>query len=245
MENTIQQFISIIEKGPFKCLQNCGGKTVSEYVVAQNQSVGDIFDCAVNQAWLDMCRTVSGAGNEKSKNKYSALKKAAAAALRSYFDGKPKTTVDAFDGWFGSVCSEIGSGVKLTVEQKQKILNMAFKYLYCCEDIRSKSEAHFACCHMPLDRYTLTWVKKNCVVAEYHGEAWSKLDGTMYFQIQNGIRKKLGVKNILQQEFSIWQEEKAMAETRDFKTSAKAFVRHEDCPEKLKNELKEYLDSLN
>ncbi len=246
MDKAIQEFASIIEKGPFKCLRDYDGKAASEYIAVQNEDIGDIYNCAVYQAWLDMCRTVRGAGEEKAKKKYAAARKVAANALRSYFSGKPKTVEEAFDGWFDSVCFDVAAPAGLTVGQTQKIMNMAFKYLYCCDDIRSRYEKHFSCCHMPLDSYILRWYRDNCATAEYHGEVWSKIDDvSMYHHIQNEIREKLGGANVLLQEFSIWQDEKDAAEKRNFKTSAEKFMNQKDCPEKLKCELKDYLDSLD
>ena len=47
----------------------------------------------------------------------------------------------------------------MTYGQAQKIINMAFKYLYCCKH-DSKMEERFKTCHMPLDSFSLEWFKR-------------------------------------------------------------------------------------
>ena len=212
MSDAIKEFFPTIKRGPFKCLRNYEGQVASEYIATQKNSKGDIYDCAVYEAWLDMCRTVPGAGKEK-KRQCEKARETAASELRRYFSGKPKATAEAFEGWIGSALSNVSAPTDLTIGQAQKILNMAFKYLYCCEDIRSKYEKHFTYCHMPLDSFTLNWYKKNCAAVKYDGTVWSKItDVSMYFNIQKEIREKLGGKDVLLQEFSIWQKEKEAAE---------------------------------
>ena len=95
---------------------------------------------------------------------------------------------------------------------------------------------------MPLDSYTLKWYTDNCNAAEYHREVWSKIDDlAQYRSIQAEIREKLGGESVLLQEFSIWQREKEAAEKSEFIASAKRIVKHENCPESLRNELNQYI----
>lgn len=244
MDTMIKEFISTIQRGPFTCLRDHEGSITSEYITEQNADVGDIYDYAVYQAWQDVCRTVPGAGREK-KEKCDLARKVAAAALRRYFAGKPKEKADAFDGWFASACSDVCAPAELTTGQGQKILNMAFKYLYCCEDIRSGHEKHFTCCHMPLDSYILRWYRENCAAKDYSGEVWSKInDIALYLGIQNEIREKLGGKDILLQEFSIYQAEYEKIEKRKVIAGAKQIVEYRDCPEGLRGELKKFVEKL-
>lgn len=42
---------------------------------------------------------------------------------------------------------------------------MTFKYLYCCHD-KHKYNDYFKYCHMPLDSFTLEWLKRNLVKAD-------------------------------------------------------------------------------
>lgn len=95
---------------------------------------------------------------------------------------------------------------KLTYGQAQKIINMAFKYYYCCDD--APDDYKFYDCHMPLDRYTLAWVKD---ITGVHLSAWSKIDNyEIYLSIQTEIAKYLknNTSNLpthsLEAEFEIW-----------------------------------------
>lgn len=243
MNTVIQEFVSTIEKGPFKYLKDYEGEEASAFIEAKNMDTGDIYTCAVYQAWLDMCRTVPGSGKDDKADLMKDARETAASALRLYFSEKPKTTGDIFDRWYDSVRFDVGSQSGLTIGQTQKILNMAFKYLCCCEDIRNQYEEHFRWCHMPLDSFTLKWYTDNCNVAEYHHEVWSKIDDlALYRSIQAEIREKLGGGSVLLQEFPIWQQEKEAAEKREFIASAKRIVKHENCPESLRSELNQYIE---
>ena len=115
----------------------------------------------------------------------------------------------------------------------QKFVNMSFKYLYCYGDV-SKYEHKFTECHLPLDKYTIKWVK-SLKVKEINSElkniddAWSNLDEKLYENIQKTVIDKLnsGVdyrisynpnannngiyklpKNRLETEFIVWHQEK-------------------------------------
>ena len=175
MDKVIEGFILGIKKGPFKFLKGYKGDAASENIAKQNEIIGDIYDCAVYQAWLDMNRTVDGAGKAK-KASCEAARKAAAEMLREYFDHEPKATREDFDEWFFNSWPVVCKPAGLTLGQAQKILNMAFKYLFCCEDIRSKKQNHFTFCHMPLDSFTLNWYKNHCAAAQYSGEKWSQIN---------------------------------------------------------------------
>lgn len=99
-----------------------------------------------------------------------------------------------------------------TYGKAQKIINMSFKYLFCCDDapgmiINSHYEKHFRYCHMPLDSYTLEWYKqKNNYKQKNY--TWSKMEKDEYSEIQNGIRNNLNssVDTPLETEFKVWPE---------------------------------------
>ena len=86
----------------------------------------------------------------------------------------------------------------------QKVVNMAFKYLLCCDGAYNKQEVKekFANCHMPLDKYTLLWFFS--VEGDYY-ENWSHLNDEKYKEIQKAIRGKLET-DILEKELYIWAE---------------------------------------
>lgn len=114
----------------------------------------------------------------------------------------------------------------------QKFINMSFKYLYCYDDA-DEYEDKFQNCHMPLDKYTVRWVRPlgDDSVNQRLGainNAWTKIDEELYSDIQTLIAKNLEddytyiisfnehssertcvlPKNNLQAEFIIWYREK-------------------------------------
>ena len=118
---------------------------------------------AVKLAYRDAQRTMKGIGkNEKKKD--DTLSKLI-NEIKKYFDKKAAPTKEEdFDGFHSDLCNiwyDAFKGSNLgTYGKAQKIVNMTFKYLYCCDDFRTTKEGHFAYCHMPLDSYTLEWFKR-------------------------------------------------------------------------------------
>ena len=54
----IECFIAGINRGPFRFLKDAHANTPdSEFIESRNNDK-DIFRCAIDQAWLDMCRTL-------------------------------------------------------------------------------------------------------------------------------------------------------------------------------------------
>ena len=162
----IREFIQRINKGPLKCPPDFEGDDVCVkigYEVDEKEKLNDIYGCAVYQAWLDLNRTVAGAGSKTAHKRIKQARNDVAAALRGYFMSEPKQTCEAFDGWLYAIISRCDPKDDLTLGQKQKLINMAFKYLYCCRELREQEDGlYFAFCHMPLDTYTLKWYKANC-----------------------------------------------------------------------------------
>lgn len=114
----------------------------------------------------------------------------------------------------------------------QKFTNMSFKYLYCYADAIN-FENKFYDCHMPLDKYTIKWVKslKNKTLNQQLGavnNAWANIDEELYNNIQGFIGDTLKSniqytisynkkhtettcilpENRLYAEFIIWHQEK-------------------------------------
>jgi len=114
----------------------------------------------------------------------------------------------------------------------QKFTNMAFKYLFCYSDA-NEFEVKFQECHMPLDKYTIKWIKslKDKKINQRLGiisSAWANIDETLYNDIQELVTNTLDKnytyiisfnkqaneatcilpKNKLYAEFIIWHQEK-------------------------------------
>ena len=71
--------------------------------------------------------------------------------------------LESFDEIHKKICVNLIEKCKertnMTYGQAQKIINMAFKYLYCCKH-DSAMEERFKACHMPLDSFSLEWFKR-------------------------------------------------------------------------------------
>ena len=126
----------------------------------------DSISAAVSLAYNDAKRTMSGI---KEADRDNALKDIE-TALWKYFKEKPvQNLAHDFDKEHDNLCKiwcnsfenidkEIG-----TYGKAQKIVNMSFKYLFCCKDADDYKE-YFKFCHMPLDSYTLEWFKRDAEI---------------------------------------------------------------------------------
>ena len=197
-EKRIKKFIKLQTRGPFKHLNDkeCTAPQ-SEYIVkASNNAYKNIYQCAIAQAWLDVCRSVKI--NKNNKIKISRAKDMIADMLQKYFGSKPKNA-EAFESWYESLLSNSTTNTSLTVGQAQKIINMSFKYLFCCADIRNSKQSHFTWCHMPLDSVTLEWLGLN-------GLVWNSInDSEIYSMITNFARNKAHNSNLLLKDFEVWK----------------------------------------
>ena len=197
-EKRIKKFIKLQTRGPFKHLNDkeCTAPQ-SEYIVkASNNAYKNIYQCAVAQAWLDVCRSVKI--NKNNKSKISRAKGMIADMLQKYFGSKPKNA-EAFESWYESLLSNSTTNTSLTVGQAQKIINMSFKYLFCCADIRNSKLSHFTWCHMPLDSVTLEWLGMK-------GLVWNSInDSELYSMITNFARNKAHNSNLLLKDFEVWK----------------------------------------
>lgn len=159
----INEFIIGINRGPFLCRKGYMGDDLmdhinKEYSTCHNETFNDEFDCAVYQAWLDLCRTVSDANSKESKLEDMRIK--LSNALRNYFKNPAYTEANVFDEWYYPLMRNVCGEHLLTIGQAQKLINMAFKYLFCCKGLRMNYKTHFTYCHMPIDDYTLNWYNK-------------------------------------------------------------------------------------
>jgi hypothetical protein len=78
---------------------------------------------------------------------------------------------------------------------------MAFKYLFCCDNIDEQIRIKFDPCHMPLDQYTLAWYFQQ---GKDLFLEWSYLSQEQYETISTDIRTILG-NDVLRAELVIWE----------------------------------------
>lgn len=175
------------------------------------------IQAAVDLAYNDAKRTMTGIGKF---DKMPAMK-AIETKLLDYFEKPAPESFETFEKEHKELCniwctefrgSEIG-----TYGKAQKIINMAFKYLRCCEDPKGHPD-HFKFCHMPLDSFTLTWYKRN--TEDKKNYTWSKINPEEYRKIQTTIRTLLqkSGNNLspLELEFIVWPEIQKELAAEDF-----------------------------
>ena len=131
----------------------------------------NIFTAAVAQGYDDAKRTFTGIGdiwesfstedntptNELPNQNRDAFFEIIARKIQSLFTNPWEN----FDEWHYETCNLFINTLKkknyeATYGQAQKVINMAFKYLYCLYGADSKEYCTvFDKCHMPLDSFTL------------------------------------------------------------------------------------------
>ena len=134
-----------------------------------------VYVDALYQGYLDACRTFKWSSESKVKkckndvDKREKIKKicegkkpsGCAYQIREYLT--KDNSID-FNEKHVELCKSLHenfkkNGVMVSYGQAQKIVNMAFKYLYCCK-LDDKMRERFKACHMPLDSFSLEWFKR-------------------------------------------------------------------------------------
>lgn len=214
IKDSVDDFIGTIKKEP--CCEYFSDKTEVDWKCEK------VYKDALYQGYLDACRTIHWStkareeGDELLKRKKVWDKKRpnteenpmreplteVAKELCNYFDGDKK-----FDDKYSDWCKALIDSYKtyladgITYGQAQKIINMAFKYLYCiCDRCRGgeKYKKKFDKCHMPLDSFSLEWFKRKFKEddfsnAESYPENYKKLPENLFTK---GEKKKLKAESI-------------------------------------------------
>lgn len=203
---TKDTFVNGIIKGPFLKRRKNG---TTQFDKSDNQ----LFKDAVYQGYLDDCRTFVGIKGDKHKV-FGVLAK----EIQKYFTASTaELSQNFFDDWHKRFCDyfinqlEKKCDYHATYGQAQKVVNMAFKYLFCCDGI---NEHYFDFCHMPLDSITLKWYSflNNKTVSKVTSINSIK-NYDMYINIQNDISNYLLMQeklpnNRLKTDFIIWNNGK-------------------------------------
>ena len=121
----------------------------------------EAISTAVDLAYNDAKRTLSGIHKQEPQKRHAI--KGIKNGLGSYFSKQAPSSEPDYDSFHSSLCQawcDSFSGTDIgTYGKAQKIVNMSFKYLRCCDDASEYSD-HFRFCHMPLDSFTLEWFKR-------------------------------------------------------------------------------------
>lgn len=201
----------------------------------------NVFSAAVKLGYLDMCRTCSGIGKKISDEQREDIFDAIGAEIKTGI-GKSCSIAkqEDFDELHTKLCRFCTEQFKkydysITYGQAQKIINMAFKYLYCCNDAEKYEETVFSHCHMPLDSFILKWCSECNLPEKCNEDAWSKLGKDKYVKIQQEIHAYLNQgntykvggnevdlpKTVLDAEFIIWPEEARRKSLKELKNLLK------------------------
>lgn len=201
-----------------------------------------VYTAAVKLGYLDMCRTCHGIGAKVSADQREESFEKLGGEIKGLLSDSSIDSQEAFDAKHKELChyymkllSEYQYEIKYG--QAQKVVNMAFKYLFCCEDASSKPA--FKYCHMPLDGLIMNWCKDWCkkeygISVNSDKDAWSKLTEEKYTEITNAIFKKLKSRDVkysigendesklsvipLEAELVIWREEARKKTTKELLT---------------------------
>lgn len=180
----------------------------------------DILEYAVNKAYIDMQpRTIKGHKISLTE----PLREKLADRFCKYFKDPAPSTESDFDKIHSDFCdffltelNKIFASTPQEFGKAQKVINMAFKYLYCFDDATSYLP-HFTYCHMPIDSYTLNWCFDNGLYDKKSDiPNWSTLNKQDYYDLCGKIRTTLLHKSPLIEEFVIWPDEKAKANEINF-----------------------------
>lgn len=194
VEEEVKKFRKTITKDP------CQKYFLSQGAVEHKWDDEDVYIDALYQGYLDACRTISwnSKANEKGKKLLEEKKewddkkgkstkenpmrkplKTVAGELQKYFteEENKEPFNKKHSEWCEKLIKDYSSYLdeELTYGQAQKIINMAFKYLYCIFDAKEKLEEkkeRFKYCHMPLDKFSLEWVKR--YFFSTNNEYWEK-----------------------------------------------------------------------
>ena len=218
------------------------------------------IEIAVSWAYNDAKRTMHGITKDDREEAEDAIVK----EFKAYFTNPApcekkfkESHIRLCNAWINSF--EDGSSLG-TYGKAQKIVNMTFKYLYCCTNI-DNFENHFKYCHMPLDSFTLEWCKRNIQEIEPNKiGSWSKMKdekSDTYKESKNiekysyhyyvaRIRDYVAINKIeltpLQLEFIIWPKMQLELATENYlftltdeykKTSEKEKLRKESLEDKM------------
>ena len=156
-----------------------------------------LFRSAVWQGYLDASRTfVKIKHTQDCRYAFNNL----ASSIQKYF--KDEENFD-HSKWCIAFINDIQeyNEYEARYGQAQKVVNMAFKYLYCCKGA-DKYRDKFEYCHMPLDQFTLAWLFSEG--GKFYA-GWSYLKEDVYNETQSKIKEILG-DNIIGKGFVIWEE---------------------------------------
>ena len=165
----------------------------------------NMYDEAVKRAYRDAQRVFKNVDTNKITNPIKALSK----RIRAYFENdKEQFSHEAF-------CKCFQDSFKkgyMSYGGAQKVVNLAFKYLYCFDEFRNVYDNKFQKCHMTIDSFILDWLYQDKQLRNFSKvkatDKWSSLSKKKYMLIQNTVASFLELKkslfNAFEFEFILW-----------------------------------------
>lgn len=227
----------------------------------------EVYTAAVHLGYLDMCRTCHGIGTKVSDAQRKESFEKLGGKIKGLLNNSSIDSQEAFDAKHKDLCHyymKLLSDYQYVIKygQAQKVVNMAFKYLFCCEDASSKPA--FKYCHMPLDGLIMNWCKKEFKISvNSDKDAWSKLTEEKYTDITKAIFCKLksgdveysiGDENTilpkipLVAELVIWPEEARKKTTKELLTQLGKFCKDDyfmnNLKKKERDKMKQALEEI-
>ena len=130
----------------------------------------EVYVQAIYLGYLDASRTFKD--QRKVEKDHSEVKVIAKKMKKYIVDDR-----DNYDSFFYGACDYLCKKYEMKFGQAQKIINMAFKYLFCIANAKLKNR--FKKCHMPLDGIMFEWIYRNIKDDNKNlkkVDAWSKID---------------------------------------------------------------------
>lgn len=180
-------------------------------------------------------RHLKGSGRREVQEAKHQMFSDLADKFIEYFQD-PATKPEEFDQWHKKTCIWLTkrlqalctAGVTVKPGKAQKLINMSLKHFFCFDSAEQLAEqGAFDYCHMPIDRYILSWYYREIkgVIIEREDDwrlTWKNFDYDEYIEIQKEIRNYLSDSNQntdylsdenmlmtpFEAEFYIWNEEK-------------------------------------
>lgn len=175
-------------------------KSFTRYLHRENCSISDDEAVlhAVELAYRDMSpRTIKGHGAIDNEE-IAALRKSLAESVIDKLNGNAPASQADFDAVHEELCESfltqyndllVKNGLERQAFGKaQKIVNMAFKYLYCFED-SAEYDVWFEYAHMPIDSIVNEWWKDDGITS--CTLTWSNLNKDEYYFFQKLVRNWL------------------------------------------------------
>ena len=207
-------------------------RATAQYEQLHSEIIADAVHAAICLAYNDAKRTMRGIAAFQ-KQKEDALADIE-HLLVSYFSNPAPCCNSDFDQLHDELCSiwcnAFSQNSLATYGKAQKIINMAFKYLRCRKDAEC-SKKHFQFCHMPLDSYTLEWMRRN--IPECPPKlVWSNLNGNTYNTcvrlIHNYIQSNHLHCSAMELEFIVWPKIIRELAAENFLLSLTSDIRKKD-----------------